>query len=835
MSRSQPSGPQPVSRSLPRRLPRFRERAPLALLAAVSLCLVPLRLARAQQPSSLPSITAKTTGLVRHEGFIPFYRNDATGTLWLELPRDGLRALMFVTLSTGLGSNPIGLDRGSDGPTYVARFDPVGPAVQLIFENWNYRSSGDSLHRRTVLEAFAPSTVAALPLLASDSAHLLVDGTDLALRDWNDVIGTLTRAHEGPYVLAKDRSLISGALTQAFPRNTEIESELTFAATAAPGPVVSSIVPDGRSFTLGQHLSFVALPDSGYQPRKFDPRTGFGATIFKDYFQPIQRGLRQRWIVRHRLERRDPSDPTSPIVRPIVYYLDPGIPEPIRSAMWEGANWWVTAFERAGLRGAFRVAWLPPGADPMDARYNVVQWENRNERGWSLGGALGDPRTGELIKGMARLDSHRARTDYNIYAAFMGAQNSPADTAFVLARVRQVTAHEVGHTLGLVHNYIASTYGRASVMDYPAPRVRLTGGRIDLTSAYATGPGDFDVFAIHWGYGIFPAAHEADSLRAIVQDGLRRGFRFLSDDDARPAGASDPRTNLWDDGATAEEFLSRQVAVRDAAIARFGLGNIRDGEPVAVLQERFVPLYFWHRFALNAVTKAIGGMEYSFALKGDGQEETRPVPAARQRAALGQVLAALQPAELAIPDTIITLLGPRPGGYPDNVELFRSRTAPAFDELGAARTLAAMVVDGILQRERAARLVAFAGHDARQLTLGETIDALIRATWTAKPASPKLAALQRVTERAVVDRLLVLAADRDASQEVRDMAEFKLGPLARRATAAAAVSGGDVAARAHWAAIAADIQRWQTRRELPVPTPALAAPPGDPFGEDDWY
>ncbi|HEV8409553.1 MAG TPA: zinc-dependent metalloprotease, partial [Gemmatimonadaceae bacterium] len=582
------------------------------------------------------------------------------------------------------------------------------------------------------------------------------------------------------------------------------------------------------------------LPDGGFRPRAIDPRVGYFGVSFKDYSRPIQEPLTVRWASRHRLERVNPNDPNSPIKNPIVYYIDRGIPEPMRTATFQGVSWWADAFDRAGLKGGFKVEWLPEGADPMDIRYNVVQWENRNERGWSVGGALTDPRTGEMLKGMARLDSHRARTDYNIYAAFMGADPSPADTAFVLARVRQVSAHEVGHTLGLGHNYIASTYERASVMDYPAPRVLLTDGKIDLSQAYGVGPGAYDVWAIHWGYGIFPAAHEQDSLKAIMADGLKKGFLYLSDADARPDNAADPRTNLWDDAATPGDFLKHQVDVRRFAMAHFGLRNVRDGDPLALLQDRFPLLYFFHRFAINSVTKTIGGMEYSNPLKGDGQQATRPISAARQREALASLIAELQPAELAIPDTVLTLFPPRFDAN-SNVELLGTHTTPVFDELGAARTLSQMIIDGILQRERAARLVQFAsrGPDvvtfvsrrASPLTLSETIDKLVAATWggAAQPTL-KLAALQRTTQRALADRLLMLAADKDAAPEVRAMAEFKIVQLRAKAAASAAAPGSDEA-RAHWHSIAGDFTRWIERRELPAPTPALRAPPGDPFGE----
>jgi hypothetical protein len=672
--------------------------------------------------------------------------------------------------------------------------------------------------------------VASLPVLAAEGGRLLVDATDFVMRDWTRVAETLASSRQGTYTVARDRSSIYRPATKAFPANTEIDVSLTFVTSGTPGPIVELVTPDGHALTLRQHLALVALPNDDYTPRVLDPRVGFFGITFNDYGQPIQRPLQIRWIARHRLERVNPTDPSSPIKNPIRYYVDRGIPEPLRSATLAGVRWWEQAFDRAGLRGGFKVELLPEGVDPMDVRYNVVQWENRNERGWSVGGAVTDPRTGEIIKGMARLDSHRARTDYNLYAGLMGADAAAADTAFVLARVRQVSAHEVGHTLGLAHNYIASSYERASVMDYPPPRVSLTpDGRIDLSQAYGVGPGAYDIWAIHWGYGIFPHATEDDSLRAIVADGLERGYLFLSDADARPEYGADPRVSLWDDRESAMNFLENQMAVRRVALDRFGERSIRVGDPITLLQERLAPVYFMHRFALNGLTKTIGGMEYANAVRGDRQQATRPIGAAQQRAALAQLLVALSPKELAIPDSVLTLMAPGATNVTPFVELFGSRTRPAFDELGAARTLAQMIVDGVLQRDRAARLVQFAAHGSG-FTLGNVIDALVGATWRGPAASTaKLAALQRVAQRAVADRLLLLAADSAAAPEVRAMAELKLVELRPSAVAMSrsAVKGEEE--RAHWLAIATDFGQWLDKRQLPSLTRALVAPPGDPF------
>jgi Met-zincin/Domain of unknown function (DUF5117) len=810
----------------------------------VTLCVLvaTATVAAAQNPPTAPrrpagvgtNIAERAAGYVKQGGFIPIYLNDTTGKILLEIPRDSFPALMVITQATGLGSNPIGIDRGAGGQTQIVHFVRNGEHVFVIFENTRYRGAADNPdHERTVDESFPVSTVAALPLLAVQDGHLLVDATDFFIHDWTGVTRTLQRTRQGTYTVAKDRSSIYVPYTKAFPRNSEVDVALTFASNA-PGGIVSRMAPDGHAVTLREHISLVQLPDTGYHPRAWDPRIGYFTTTFNDYAQPIDQPLQQRWIDRHRLERVNPNDPNSPIKNPIVYCVDRGIPEPIRTATLQGVKWWEQVFDDAGLKGGFKVDLCPEGINPMDSRYNVLVWENRNERGWSVSAAITDPRTGEIIKGVSRLDSHRARTDYNLYAALMGAARSPADTHFVLARVRQVSAHEIGHTLGLSHNYIASTYDRASVMDYPAPRITVdANGHIDLSHAYAIGPAAYDIWAIHWGYGIFPPGTEQDSLKAIMADGLRKGYLFLSDADARPDYASDPRTNLWDDQATAAQFLKNQVAVRTVAMAHFGIRNLRPGEPLSMLQQRLAALYFFHRFALNAVSKTIGGMEYADAVVGDGEQATRPIGGAQQRAALHMLLAQLQPPALAIPDTVLTLLTPNANEVTPRVELFGTRTQPAFDELGAARTLSQMIVDMILQPERDARLVEFATRGPNMLTLSETIDSLVGATWNAPvPASPKLAALQRVTQRAVADRLLTLAADTTAASPVRAIVELEiqdLGPVAARRAAS-----GPFAARAHWNAIASDFRRWIERRELPQPTQALVAPPGDPFGMGPW-
>ena len=565
--------------------------------------------ARPETPQTA-TIAEKTAGAQKLPGYFNLYWDARQGKLWLEIDKWGTEFLYQSGLPAGIGSNDIGLDRGQLGATRIVRFERSGPKVLLVQENLDYRAvSNDPDERRAVRESFAESALWGFTVAAEEKERALVDATDFFLRDAHGIPATLHRVKQGAYHLDASRCAIYLPQTKNFPLNTEVEATLTFAGEE-PGRWVRDVTPSPESITVREHHSFVQLPPPGYKPRIYDPRASFFGVDYLDYATPISEPIVKRFIARHRLEKKDPKAAVSEAVQPIVYYLDRGAPEPIRSALLEGARWWNQAFDTAGYKNAFRVELMPEGADSMDLRYNVIQWVHRATRGWSYGAAVIDPRTGEIIKGHVTLGSLRVRQDFLIAESLLapyekGKPVSPKMQEMALARLRQLAAHEVGHTLGLMHNYSASTVNRSSVMDYPAPYVKLgADGTPDVTSAYATGIGEWDKVSIAFGYQDFaPGTNEEAALSKILLDAYGRGLRYLTDQDARPAGSSSSVAHLWDSGANAIDELNRLMQVRGAALQRFGENNIREGAPLATLEDVLVPLYLVHRYQVEWTTR----------------------------------------------------------------------------------------------------------------------------------------------------------------------------------------------------------------------------------------
>lgn len=785
---------------------------------------------------SIPSIADKTRGMTALDGFLPLYWDADSGKVWLEVPALGAELIYVVSLTTGVGSNDIGLDRGQLGGERIVRFERVGPRVFLVQPNYAFRAESDNVDERlAVEEAFAISTLWGFSVAAETDGRVLIDASDFVLRDAHGVSGALDRNGQGRFELDRDRSAVYLPRTNAFPRNSEIEVSLTFTGTE-PGREVRSVTPTAEAITVRQRHSFIALPEPGYTPRPNDPRAGYFGVSYLDYAAPIGQPMRQRLIARHRLHKQDPTVAVSPAVEPIVYYLDRGTPEPVRSALLDGARWWNEAFEAIGFRDAFRVEMLPEGADPMDVRYNVIQWVHRSTRGWSYGSSVWDPRTGEIIKGHVSLGSLRVRQDYLLATGLLspfvrGDEAAPELTEMALARLRQLAAHEVGHTLGLAHNFLASTSGRASVMDYPHPLVTITpDGTLDLSDAYGVGLGAWDLAAIAYGYQDFPDdTDEAVALKAVIDSARRNGLEFITDQDARPMGAAHPGSNLWDNGTDAAQELERVMAVRRLALDRFGAAAIRTGAPWATLEEVLVPLYLHHRFQVDAAAKLIGGSRYVYSVRGDGAPPVTAVPAAEQWRAVRALLATITPDALALPASAIESIPPRPYTYPSHRELFRRYTGVTFDVVAPAAAASRHTVRALLQPDRAARVVEQHALHSALPGFGAVVDSILRHSFPAHRAQDGYhAALERAVERVVAEELMRLSTEAVMPQ-VRAIVVQKLELLQELASERRATRNPDD--QAHFGLLEADISRFLNRDVDDVPGPDTPdLPPGSPIG-----
>jgi hypothetical protein len=807
----------------------------VAALAMAILLAGIVRPAVAQQ-STLPTISEKTQGLARKDGYLPLYWDARAGKVWLEIPLG--EAMIFQTyLPWGMGSNDVGLDRGQLGETKLVRFERSGPRVLLVQPNLAFRSSSsDPVEARAVEESFAQSVLWGFTVAAESGGHVLIDATDFALSDVHGVVAALGAAKQGDFKLDPSRSALVSDELKAFPRNTQLEALLTFTA-GSPGRYVSDVTPTPQAMSVHERTVFVQLPEAGYVPRRFDPRSGFYGVDYSDEGAPLGSPVMQRLIVRHRLEKKDPSAAISDPVRPIVYYVDRAAPEPIRSALLDGARWWNQAFEAAGFRNAFRVELLPIGADPDDVRYNVIEWVHRATRGWSYGNVVSDPRTGEIIQGHVTLGSLRGRQDWLIAEGLLqpyehGGESSPQAQQMVLARLRQLAAHELGHTLGLVHNFAASTEGRASVMDYPHPLIGLNrNGTIDLHDAYATGIGAWDKVTIAYGYTqLPPGSDETPALNRILDDARARGLVLLTDQDARPSGSAHPQAHLWDNGRDATAELARIMTIRHIVLQRFGDRAIRSGMPLATLEDTLVPMYLLHRYQAEAATKVIGGQWYAYALRGDGQQPLRAVAADDQRRALAGVLSTVTPDALAIPPGVLSRIPPRPLGYDATRELFARHTGLVFDAIAPAEAASDMTFRLLFDPQRAARLVQQHALDPGLPGLDDVLSRTSATVFGTTPHDAYRRQLARTVQRAMVERMMDLAADAPMAQ-VRAETAAQLRELAARLHRTHTLDRSDAA---HARLIADDVERflarsWQrTERRDPPP-----APPGMPIGDED--
>lgn len=800
----------------------------------------------ASNPAATPAPSSSSPR--RLDGFLPLQWNEKDGKLRLEIPRLGEELIYQVSLAAGIGSNPIGLDRGQLGDTYLIRFERSGPRVLMVQPNQRFRAiGGPAGELKAVEDSFAASILWSFKIDSESGGRIIVDATDFFLRDAHGVAKRLKETGQGSYSVDANRSAIYAPRTKVFPKNTEVEATITLVTTDRPGPLVASVTPTPEVVTVRQHHSFVELPSPGYRTRKLDPRAGFFGIEIYDYASDFAGPLEKRFISRHRLQKKDSSAAVSEPVQPIIYYVDHGAPEPIRSALLEGASWWKEAFEKAGFRNAFDVRILPSDVDPMDIRYNVINWVHRSTRGWSYGSTVTDPRTGEIIKGNVSLGSLRIRQDVLLasgliapYAgpnpealATLDASTSPTEMA--LGRIRQLSAHEVGHTLGIDHNFAASTYDRASVMDYPAPLIKIRDGKLDLSDAYGKGVGAFDVFAVRYGYSEFPAdVDEEKALSSLVHQGIREGMLFVSDDHARDAGSAHPLGAVWDNGSDPVAMLAHEMAVRKIALDQFGLGNLPPGQPLSQLESILLPLYLHHRYQLEAALKSLGGAAFTYAVREPGAEgEVVPstvrevVPPQRQREALRLALQTIEPGFLAIPQRVIDLIPPPAFGYGTGIaERFERNTSPLFDPLAAARASASITLNALLHPARAARLERFHVEDSSNPSAGEVTAALIeRLSFADRSESD--ASIRRAVRGAAVTELMKVAGELATDATVRSVYEDALRDLARRLRS---VPGSGVEAADRRSTVES-IERFLARPLAPreTITPPVI-PPGPPIG-----
>ncbi|QSX40352.1 zinc-dependent metalloprotease [Shewanella cyperi] len=791
----------------------------LALLLALG--------AAAPQSQAAPDATVISQQSKKAAGFLDFYyHND--GQLYLSPTRLKKPFLLLTSLPQGVGSNDIGLDRGQLGRTRLVQFERLGPDIILRELNSRYRADSDSApERRAVREAFAESVLWRAALVPGKQP--LVPLNELLIQDLHGVADSLKAAGQGEFQLDKQRSLIIPEGVKSFERNSDVDVLLTF-SSAKPGAYVAQVTPDPKSVSIRTRVSFIALPEAGYEPRDYLAYSGYLMDEYLDYGTAVDQSVVRRHILRHRLQKKVPGPAPSEVVKPIVYYLDPGVPEPIRSALLDGGRWWSEAFDAAGFIGGFKMELLPEDADPQDVRYNVVQWVHRASRGWSYGSAVADPRTGEIIKGHVTLGSLRVRQDHLIARGLTAGwddRQAAADAAMglSLARIRQLAAHEIGHTLGLEHNFAASSNDNSSVMDYPHPQIGIQAGQIDISQAYGTGVGAWDKFAIAYGYGDFGKGEAGrQALAELVRQAQSQGLRYIGEADSRRADASHAYASLWDNGSDPVAELNRLQQVRRLALDKFGPEALLPGDPQGELADALVPLYLLSRYQIEAAAKFIGGTDYSYQDRNGSWQYIAPE---LQRQALSAVLATLAPESLTLPRELTELLVPKAGSYGDTRESFARGTGVISDPLAMAEVLGRHSVHSLLWPRRLNRVAEAALNDREQLGIAELVDSLLAKTlYLDNPTGPERGPWLRVNA-VVVDELLQALHSPDCSTEVRAQLAARLDDLQQQLKRRASRGSADLAAHYNFLAGAIGKGMDDSQYRL-IPNP-MAMPPGSPI------
>ena len=779
--------------------------------------------------SVFPQFSEKSKAFQKFDGFLNYLYDVKTDKIYLEVTDLNTEFLYVYSLSSGIGSNDIGLDRGQLGNEQVVYFKKAGNKLLLVQPNLKYRALTDNaLEKKSVEQAFATSILFGFPIEEEKKGTYIIDITDFLMQDTHGVASRLQSGGQGNYSLDKSKSAFDLARTKNFPKNTEFDVILTFKGDAK-GREIRAVSPNSGLVTVAQHHSFIALPDNGYKKRVFGPRSGSYPFSYYDYSTPVQEPILKQFITRHRLEKKNPTEKMSEAVEPIIYYLDNGTPEPVRSALLEGGRWWNQAFEAIGYKDAFQLKMLPDDADPLDVRYNVIQWVHRSTRGWSYGSSITDPRTGEIIKGHVSLGSLRIRQDFLIAQALMDTPFKERDDnyepmlAMAIARIRQLSAHEIGHTLGFAHNYAASTNNKASVMDYPHPQFDIKNGKINFSNAYTATIGDWDKVTVAYSYTDFKdEATEEKGLNAILEKASEKGLRYITDQDARPAGSAHALAHLWDNGTNIGEELDEVLKIRKLAMANFSIDNIKTGEPYTVLEDVFVPLFYFHRYQTEAVAKQIAGLEYNYAIKGDNQEVVKVLDAKTQHQALNSLLNTLDAEVIAIPKDKLALFPPRAFGYARSRESMKGRMGVGFDPISAAETSADMTLEFMFNPERASRLVLQKSLDDNNLGLEQLIDKVLSNTLFRQENKDKyIDEVQKAINYRALHHLMNLAAQEKVLSQVNAIANYKLNEVMKKLQAKSDLFSFEGVKR---------IQQFQEHPEKFTISPVATIPDGSPIG-----